>query len=203
MNSMVQAWLWATVASSCPIDYVWGHLTESILEWLTELDCTKSYLLTEQPWFRGIVQRWGSAPRQQDAAEFAHLFLNWVNAPALDSIWVKRVLTDHAADAKYEDHCGQPLALKLPTPCSNSGQLSFQQLVNAKTKEDGMHSAFTSQPSLLYLQIERHYHDAHGNLRVNHGTLFIPDVIEIPRFIDATTTTVELMQFEPIMHTCI
>lgn len=39
-NATVQAWLWATICCICPLEYLWGDKKDSILQWVTDLDCS-------------------------------------------------------------------------------------------------------------------------------------------------------------------
>ena len=113
-------------------------------------------------------------------------FLTWLDAPAIDMRWERRVLADggiliHDVGSKH-----MPLFLQFPAEHTGDGTCTFRDLLHVWHQVQGMSTALVDTSPLLCMHLDRMYQNSAGTVCKSQCDVEIPDEIKLPCFAGQT-----------------
>eukprot|EP00435_Cladocopium_sp_Y103_P007847 s2152_g2.t1 len=186
-NTTIMCLLWTLMSVDCELHF----LGDKFVEVIQFLPCHNMQLvaLADLPWFQRLLQMWGhlqgsQCARQQDSSEFTAAVLSWLQAPAVNMTWEKRL--DENDSVRPFDIGGPHIPLQLSFPESHAHQHDFEftisELILRWSQVDGMTTALVQAPQLLCLHLDRLYHDDAGNLQKSPCLINLEATCDVPIF---------------------
>ena len=120
--------------------------------------------LTDLVWFDEILQNCEAFTgeqrgRQQDASEYAAAVLRWLQAPAVNMTWERRI--EETDSVRVHDHgdTHMPITISFPATHAHLPEMRFTltHLIWRWMQADGMIAALTQAPLCICLHLDRFY----------------------------------------------
>ena len=189
-NSTILCLLWTMMSMQCDTASLGAHF-EVMIQFLP---CHNLQLvaLTDLAWFEQILQTWeaftgAQRGQQQDASEFAAAVLKWLNAPAVNMYWERRMEETNVVRAMDHGETFMPITISFSAVNAHLPEMQFTltDLVRHWMQADGMIAALTQAPSCLCLHLDRYYEND-GCLQKSSCMINMEAGCDIPVFVDGT-----------------
>ena len=189
-NSTIFSLIWALLSMQCEAASLGIHFAHLI----QFMPChnLQRVALVDLDWFDQILRNWTAFSgdqrgRQQDASEFAAAVMTWLQAPAVNMTWERRL--EEMDLVHVHDHGDKFLPIKLHLPETHvhlpDTQFTLTHLVRAWMQEDGMIAALKQAPQCICLHLDRFY--ARDDMIHKSACLIDMEAgCDIPVFIDGT-----------------
>ena len=126
-NSTISCLLWTLVSLQTSATNLWGLHSDELVHFIQQ-HSNGIVKLADLPWFRQILNNWGSSQGQQDSAEFTHQVLTWLSAPASDMRWERRLAATDGVHVLDVSSTCIPITLQFTS--TNAAAWTLQSLRN-------------------------------------------------------------------------
>ena len=159
-NSTIFSLLWSLMSMQCDS----ASLGIRFAELIQFLPChnLQSVALTDLRWFQQILQNWDAFAgdqwgRQQDASEFATAVLTWLQAPAVNMTWERRVEEMNAVTVHDHGNAFMPITVYFPDTHAHlpDTQFTLTHLLRRWMQEHGMIAALQQAPQCICVHLDR------------------------------------------------
>eukprot|EP00435_Cladocopium_sp_Y103_P068199 s396_g31.t1 len=186
-NSTMYCVMWALMTVQCEPPF----LGERFAEMIQFLPCHNLQLvaLDSLGWFQQILQTWGpfqgsQQGRQHDTSEFTAAVLTWLQAPAINMTWEKRL--DENETIRAFDKGGQHVPLVISFPDTHAHLMDFEftlsDLLRRWMQADGMRTALLQAPQLLCVHLDRFFQTDSGEICKSVCQVNMDTSCELPVF---------------------
>eukprot|EP00435_Cladocopium_sp_Y103_P001309 s3830_g1.t1 len=187
-NTTFYGLLWTLLCLEQQGHSVWGNHYAKLKMFLYRHERDMA-LLAHETWFTQILQSWGQPLVQNDCAEFTSAVLAWLNAPAIDLRWERRLLQNDASMMFDHNSAHMPVILKFWLPHDPSGTYSISDLLDNWRQVDGMSTALLSAPQVLCLHIDRMFEDSNAVVQKSGCSIDLNPEALIPCFTSSGLAT--------------
>lgn len=188
--------VWAMLSLQTSDMAQWGTKFNMICIFLRNL-CNRVVTLAEADWFVQLIEQWGQPLRQNDCSEFICAFLTWLNAPAINLRWERRVMTDTESCIHDTGSTYMPVVLQFSSDHTGTGTCSLMDMIRTWHQVQGMSAALLDASSLMCLHIDRMYQHADGGICKSSCEVEFSDEVQIPCF-KGTGTAVEWVSYSVV-----
>jgi len=189
-NSTILCLLWTMMSMQCDT----ASLGTQFAVMIQFLPCHNLQLvaLTDLDGFEQILQTWEAYTgvqrgQQQDASEFAAAVLKWLNAPAVNMYWERRLEEMNAVRTIDHGETFMPINISFSAVNAHLPEMQFTltDLVRRWMQADGMIAALTQAPTCLCLHLDRYY-ELDGCIQKSSCMINLEAGCDIPVFVDGT-----------------
>ena len=187
-NSTIFSLLWSLMSLQCDSDSLGMRFAELI----QFLPChnLQSVALTDLSWFDQILQNWDAFAgdqrgRQQDASEFATAVMTWLQAPAANMTWERRVEEIDAVTVHDHGDAFMPITVSFPDTHAHlpDTQFTLTHLLRRWMQEDGMIAALKQAPQCICVHLDRFF-ATEGNIQKSQCLIDMEAGCDVQVFID-------------------
>ena len=189
-NSTIFCLLWTLMSMQCETASLGAHF-ETMIQFLP-CHNLQPVALTDLAWFDQILQNWAAFTgtqrgRQQDASEFAAAVLRWLQAPAVNMTWERRVEEMNTVCVHDRGDMYMPITLSFPEAHAHLPDMRFSltHLIWRWMQAHGMVAALTQAPLCICLHLDRFYM-ADGEVCKSECMIDMEAGCDIPVFADGT-----------------
>ena len=186
-NSTIFCLLWTFMTMQCDF----SALGEGFAEMIQFLPCHNLQLvaLTDLAWFNRILQNWGSfrglqRESQQDSSEFTAAALTWLQAPAVNMTWERRL--EESGVIQTHDHGDAWMPITISFPASHvhlpETQYTLTALITRWMQVYGMVAALLQAPTCVCLHLDRYFQSEAGEILKSHCLLDMEAGCDLPIF---------------------
>ena len=186
-NSTIFCLLWSFMTMQCDF----SALGEGFAEMIQFLPCHNLQLvaLKDLAWFDRILQNWGSfrglqSESQQDSSEFTAAALTWLQAPAVNMTWERRL--EESGVTHAHDHGDTWLPITISFPASHAHlpdtQYTLTALVTRWMQVDGMVAALLQALTCVCLHVDRYFQTDAGEIQKSQCLLDMEAGCDLPVF---------------------
>ena len=130
---------------------------------------------------------------QCDGAEYITEILEHFRPPRFNPSWEKRVMIGQQGDTLEANESLAPVVLGLGEQTT-----SLQTLIANWSSNENAVAAFRCASTFKVFQIDRVHHDSQGATHKSRCKLEVEDIVLLPNFADASTTTYEYVSYVPM-----
>ena len=179
----------------------WGFQSAQLKNFLRQCTGTVAALIDES-WFQQLLQSWDEPDRQHDCSEFVSAFLTWLNVPAFNMSWQRRMENRDVVQTLDESNHFQPVILQLIHPTAVDDTCAISDLFRAWHQVHGMKTALLEAAPLLCVHLDRMYQQDDGSLAKSLQKVDFLSPVHVPCFegLDLRTSDVEYMIVSVACH---
>eukprot|EP00435_Cladocopium_sp_Y103_P002130 s1036_g1.t1 len=180
-NSTIYGMIWCLLSLPISCAAAWGSRRATLVSFLSAHTAMPA-VLKDLDWFCRIIHSWGCSQGQQDCAEFTHRVLTWLNAPAFDMRWERRLETADGIHVSDRSDNFIPLQLQFTHDLHAWGTCELNDLVNIWCQENSHVAALLDAPPCLCVHLDRGYQDSDGLLTKTDCCITLDTEISFPVF---------------------
>eukprot|EP00435_Cladocopium_sp_Y103_P017505 s3302_g4.t1 len=181
-NSTIYGLLWCLLCLPQSSSAAWGPRCGDLAHFICAHAATPA-ALKNVSWFRHILFQWGCSQGQQDCAELVHCTLTWLNAPAFDMRWERRLESMDGTLTVDHGDAFMPLKLTFTHAMHTWGTCTLNDMMQTWCQEDSHCAAFLDAPPCLCLHLDRYHQDENGIITKTDCCLTLDTEILVPVFV--------------------
>ena len=173
--------LWALLSQQHSYSEFWGSHFSELCNFIEESHL-KTICLEEQSWFLQILKCWGKPQAQQDCGEFIYTALKWLESPAVDMQWERRVALNDTVICQDHSHACLPLFLQFSQRLANMSERNLVELIRLWHQADGMRAALCRAAPIVCLHVDRMFESTSGQIEKSSCAINLDSDVMIPVF---------------------
>ena len=195
-NTTLYGILWALLSQQQTSSEFWGPHFSELCKFLED-SCHRTICLEDQPWFLQILKCWGKPQAQQDCGEFIYTALKWLESPAVDMQWERRVALNEAAICQDHSHACLPLFLQFSQRLANMSECTVAELILLWHQADGMRAALCRAAPIVCLHVDRMFESTTGQIEKSSCAINLDSDVMTPVF-TGTSLDSTLIRYVPV-----
>lgn len=137
----------------------------------------------------------GNATSPAGLWRVVHATLTWLEAPAVNMCWERRLEIEDRVQCHDTGHATMPLILQFTPELALLETCTFQQLIHVWHQAEGMHAALLQAAPILCVQVDRMFEALNGQIEKNSCAFNLESETRFPVYCD------DLLQCAQISYT--